>query len=107
MPNDPLFGPRLKVERAERHIKEIELGIEAFIDRNPYAVVPYDDPQSGDQVWRVHVREPVPACISAMLGDAVHNLRAAFDLIACQIVSIGSGTLAQVYFPINGNAEFV
>ena len=35
-----------------------------------------------------------------MIGDAVHNLRAAFDLIACSIVELGTGNRTQAQFPV-------
>jgi hypothetical protein len=101
----PLFGPRLKVERAKTHIGDVYRGIDAFIKRNPYTVLAKTDDKTGDKVFRVQVNEPVPICLSGLIGDAIHNLRAAFDLIACQIVGLGTGSVTQAQFPVNGRPD--
>jgi hypothetical protein len=38
------------------------------------------------------------------LGDAVHNLRAALDLMACDIVRLNGKSTRDVYFPFSFNA---
>jgi hypothetical protein len=83
---DVLAGPRIKIERAKRHIRDLEAEIAAFHGRGPYEIVAYDDAKTGDKIFRVKIREPVPTCLSGAIGDVVHNLRAALDQLAWQLV---------------------
>jgi hypothetical protein len=81
-----LAGPLIKIERAKRHVRELEADIRAFIERNPYRIVRDQDAEAGRYVYRVHIVEDVPACLSATIGDIVHNLRSALDQLVCQLV---------------------
>jgi hypothetical protein len=45
---DVLAGPRIKIERAKRHIRDLEAEIAAFHGRGPYEIVAYDDAKTGD-----------------------------------------------------------
>ncbi|MEO6924137.1 MAG: hypothetical protein ABI142_09955 [Bryocella sp.] len=51
--------------------------------------------------------KPTPARISAMIGDAIHNLRSALDHVAYQLVwvSLGRQPTGHVYFPIADDRE--
>ncbi len=95
----PLHGASLKIDRAKIHIRDIQSEISRFWGRTPYVVTPHED-QNGDLVFKINVREDVPIALSTMIGDAIHNLRAAFDLIACEIVDIGGGSRAKAQFPV-------
>jgi hypothetical protein len=101
MSKDPLHGPKLKIERAKRHIRDLDTEIAAFHGRRPYEVIAQDDPQTGDQVFRVRIREEVPADLSGIIGDVIHNLRATFDLIAAEVVAANGGDRNQAYFPVS------
>lgn len=79
-------GPKLKVERAKKHIAELEAAIEAFHSTYPYRVTQNEDPQTGEFVVRVQVEKVVPDALSAVIGDAVHNLRCALDYVVCDLV---------------------
>ena len=39
MADDKLRGPRLKIERADEHIRELESAIKRFHESNPYEIV--------------------------------------------------------------------
>jgi hypothetical protein len=100
-----LAGPRLKIERAERHVRELEAEIRAFRERNPYRVVRDHDAQAGRYVYRVKTVEDVPACLSTIIGDIAHNLRSALDQLACQMVLANRGQVkTRTGFPIGGGA---
>src|SRR5437879_5011190 len=95
----PLEDPRLKVERAKQHISEFDREVSAFLARDPYAVVVEPDADPGYNVTVVHVREEIPKKLPAILGDVVHNLRAALDLTAVEMVRRNNGDIEDVYFP--------
>ena len=79
-------GYRLKIERAERHTREVAEVVQTFLANNPYSIVKEDDPSAGQRVWKLRIHKCVPAELSAIVGDAIHNARSALDLIAVAVV---------------------
>ncbi|MBV9511598.1 MAG: hypothetical protein JO303_15100, partial [Caulobacteraceae bacterium] len=77
---------RLKVERAKRHINELGQEIAAFFARSPFVIHVQEDLKAGERVWWLEIREIVPREWSAIVGDAIHNLRASLDLMMVAIV---------------------
>jgi hypothetical protein len=95
---------RLKLKRARRHIAELEGEIAELIERQPYAIVPdCDDPCSYGLKIRAlgDVTEP----LSPIVGDVIHNLRAALDLLACGLVGRKGENTRKVYFPFSTSAS--
>ena len=41
--------------------------------------------------------------MSAIIGDGIHNLHAALDLLATELAIVGGGTGKDVYFPFNAD----
>lgn len=96
---------KLKIERANRHISDLDQTLNAFRESKPYRIVIEKD--SDPEMCRLVVRTGIelPSEFSAIIGDAVHNLRAALDLLACDLVRQNGGDVEEVYFPFcaNGN----
>jgi hypothetical protein len=100
-----LTGPRLKLKRASYHLNELQRGVAAFLQSGPYEAVAQDNPETGMREARIRVKTPVPPALSAICGDVVHNLRAALDHLAGQLVIANSGQPdSNTEFPI-GQAE--
>jgi hypothetical protein len=102
----PLEGPKLKVERAKEHFQQLEAEIKTFNAGNPYRIVVEEDSQSGDQLYRVKVNKQPPTRWSTIIGDVVHNLRSALDLLVNEAVRANGKTPNRYTgFPIyqNGN----
>jgi hypothetical protein len=79
--------------------------IRAYHLRAPFYIEVEID--NGRKYWRVRVREEVPLEFSAILGDSIHNLRAALDLLACELVRLNHQNDDDVYFPFaNSAADF-
>lgn len=76
--NHPLDAARLKVARAEEHIRELQREIRSYLDSQPYDVIP--SRRAGQGGPAVHLRVPPPHRLSAIVGDCLSNLRAAVDL---------------------------
>jgi hypothetical protein len=94
----------LKIERANKHIKELEAAISSFRDSNPYKVATKRDTETQNLIYYVESAKPVPVKIAAIAGDAIHCLRDALDHLAQQLYRVGTGD-AQGYrdatsFPI-------
>jgi hypothetical protein len=95
------LGPRIKIQRAKKHIYELDSEIQGFLKRNPYLIFSEIDPDNGNKVWHVRVRKDPPPRWSAIAGDAIHNLRSSLDLLVGQLVLANGGTIAdKTAFPI-------
>lgn len=89
--NVSLDGTRLKLERAKDHLRDFEAATQRFFQTNPYEIVVQDNTHA-DQRQHVVVRaDPLPASLSLILGDAIHNLRSALDHLIWQLVIANGG----------------
>ncbi|MER9079950.1 hypothetical protein [Mesorhizobium sp. M0895] len=94
-------GPRIKVERAYRHISELEAELRQFRERKPYHVFIEHDASAGMNHICYEVRETIPASWGAIIGDAIHNLRSALDLLVNDLVAMhGVVKRGHARFPI-------
>jgi hypothetical protein len=94
-------GPLLKLDRAKKHIADLEVAIRNFWDSDPYQVVNEPDAESGQDVYIVRVRADPPQELSAIAGDAIHNLRATLDLLVRQLIVANGKTPQKDAFPIS------
>ena len=104
----PFQAPKLKLARAGQHISELEAKVSAYWDEKPYRVV-VEQPAELKNVpacaFVTKIRKAVPVELSGPIGDAVHNLRAALDLLACDLVRLNGGSAKSVHFPFAASAE--
>ena len=80
-----------KIERANKHITDLNNALRAFGATNPYRVGIKRDPDTRKPIYYMAKVDAVPAEISMILGDAVQNLRASLDHLAQQLCLVGSG----------------
>jgi hypothetical protein len=95
-----------KVKRAEQHIQDLGRAIGAFLDSKPYgtAAKTYQKPRR--VVYYVSGVKEIPATISLMVGDAIHNLRSALDHLVYQLVLANLETPSRdTSFPIYDSAS--
>ena len=105
----PFEASKLKLERAAEHLKEFETAATAYLNSKPCAIVVEPFPgglheSMGTQSWNARIRKPVPPKFSAMIGDFIHNLRTALDLLVCDLVTINGKSAKEVYFPFCATA---
>jgi hypothetical protein len=102
MTRQPDFtGVRIKVERAKHHFRDLERRIERFREANPYEPIRYDEPDTGDLVYKAKIPNQPPPYWSAIVGDCVHNLRSSLDLLVCEMVRAeGEPVRERTGFPI-------
>lgn len=67
---------RLKVERANEHIRDFDEAFQAFLDRHPYGI--FCQGRHGVS-YHFGMTEPIPDEIMIVAGDAIHNLHTALD----------------------------
>ncbi len=106
-----LDGCRAKVERAKKHVSDLQNAIDAFFKTNPYVVGPKRDPETRKLIYYVVSVRDTPLAIPAIAGDAFQNLRSALDHLAFQLWQVGTGgkgPFEHVYFParFNSAAEY-
>jgi hypothetical protein len=96
----PLFeASNLKIERAIQHLQELEMVLFTHANNHPPQATFKKNEQGS--VTHIHVvTKSPPKMVGAIVGDIVHNLRAALDLMAVELVSLTPNANTNgVYFP--------
>jgi hypothetical protein len=71
---------RLRLDRAEWHVTQCLEQVQRYEAARPFRAVPDDDPdETGQYHYRFVVEPPPPVNLALLLGDAIHNARAALD----------------------------
>src|SRR5689334_19456648 len=98
----PTFvGPKLKIERAQKHIRDLDERFTIFAQSDFYSLRVNEDEESGDSILQLEHTEPIPDDFALITGDALLNLRSALDLLVSDVVYYGLGTRPKkLYFPI-------
>lgn len=88
---DPLdfYGPHLKTERAKHHIDHLEDVFRGYVRASKKAVAP----KFNLKVRERQIGGSFPRHTPTILGDALHNLRAALDHAYCILVEANGGTV--------------
>lgn len=77
--SDPFASARLKIDRAKKHIEELQVITSAL--PNAYTATVEIDPHGGHEVLKhdLRDRDKLIGEIALVIGDAVHNLHCALD----------------------------
>jgi hypothetical protein len=96
-----ISGIRLKIERAHKHIGDLNAVISDFLGTDFYSLGTKHKPEIGQVAYYVTGVRHLPDEIPAVLGDAIHNLRSALDHLAWQLVEVcGQQPGTATKFPI-------
>lgn len=93
-----------KLRRAQVHISEVQQQVSALQGMEPWSIE--REPMASDGwTYRFRVHRPISADLSATVGDAVANMRAALDYVAYELARHHVGTMsdteeAATAFPI-------
>jgi hypothetical protein len=99
-------GVWIKVERAKEHISDLEALVERFDQAEPYRVLSYCELDTGDLVYEVKVSDQPPLRWSAIVGDAIHNLRSSLDLMVCETIRAKGNMVKEGHgFPVFKSAD--
>ena len=97
-------GFQLKVERALYHLKELEGSVDEWLERDAYTLREKPQAESGKKILSIEPLESVPSHFQLLIGDFVHNLRSAVDLLAFDLAWTGSrGPMRRL---VAENSEF-
>jgi hypothetical protein len=81
----------LKIERAERHIDDLEQTFKLFVKSQEHKVCVTNDPKTGDLLFEVVFSRGIPSELALIAGDAIHNLRTALDHATWELVGVDCG----------------
>lgn len=95
----------VKVSRAKRHIRELEDSLDSFLNKRPFRTFIGPHKRPGKRLISVKQIHSIPVGFSAIIGDAVHNLRSALDLLIYALVGT-KNERAQFPFSEKGEAAF-
>lgn len=103
-PPDHLAASHLKVKRAEQHIDAIDHTLTEFLNSDFYTVSVDKNPERGSNHLCIDIKPtPFPFHGAALvIGDALHNLRSALDILYYGFVS---GPTDWTSFPIRDTRE--
>lgn len=93
-----------KLRRAQAHISEVQQRVSALQGTQPWSIqCEPTGPDGWAYLFKIH--RPIPTDLSAAVGDAVANMRAALDYIAYELARHHVGTMsdseeAVTVFPI-------
>ena len=95
-----LFACRAKVGWAQHHLDTFKGHVETFLKGHQYLAIGEPDAERGCYVARLKNPPPIPATEWAlMIGDCVHNTRAALDFLAWELAGADPED-RETYFPI-------
>ena len=90
---------RAKLANALKYIEEVDAGLRAY-DSSGHTSVTLD--------WKggmTLTRNEIPFTVNSTLGDAIHNMRAALDLMAAELARINGKSDSKVYFPFSNSKD--
>jgi hypothetical protein len=93
---------RLKVDRANKHIEDIDRSVRNLSDPDAHVVTTDVDPHTGQKFIHYDIPQDIPTNLALMIGDAVHNLRTALDYAWLQTLErvVPSAVSDFAQFPI-------
>ncbi len=81
-----LSGPKLKIERAKQHINDLQTQIRKFETSGIYDLSVKKDAETGNNFIQIEIVKSVPPIFALIIGDALHNLKAALDFTVNEVV---------------------
>jgi hypothetical protein len=101
---DRLAGCYVKLARARAHLDALRAAVVNLFGAEPERIPAVFDAATGNYVIRAQRSIVIPLEWSAIAGDVVHNLYAALDYLAWELVAVNGGTgTRSTAFPIFPN----
>lgn len=96
-----LKGAGLKIERAKKHIDELDRRMREFSDHDAHTIAVEQHIDTRESLIQIMVAESVPEDFALIIGDAIHNLRSALDIAISDIEFATTGHRKdRTQFPI-------
>jgi hypothetical protein len=99
----PFPGPHLKVKQSQKHIECLNRLLADYGARVKFG---FRKAEETDLVsWTLVFSEPPPEDVSPLIGDSIHNLRSALDLMICDVARLRAETTDHLAFPFAKDEE--
>jgi hypothetical protein len=95
----PFSGPLLKVKQSQKHIQCLKKALASYAARVKFGFRKADIPETDLVSWTLLFSEPPPEDVSPLIGDSVHNLRSALDLMICDVARLRDEATDFLAFP--------
>lgn len=107
---DALKGCRLKIGRAEQHLRDLHGVCQPLMRPGRDAFTYTDFPERGQRFYHLKREPEIPDVVAILTGDAIQNLRTALDHLAFSLYLTGpkkgvTKDLHRLYFPIGSSAN--
>lgn len=99
-PPHELAGCQLKLDRAYEHVQFLNRAVEQFLRLNPQEATPKIHAENSEVVVWMKVRDTPPLWWSAVMGDAIHNLRSALDHLVHQLAIANGKSPSGLSYPV-------
>lgn len=88
---NPFDGSRAKIDRAKRHLEELNADMEAGTSQQLYGIRTRDDPQTGERVVQLLLPRKLFIQYAVVVGDVIHQLRSALDHLVWELIIRSGG----------------
>ena len=100
-------SPQLKLDRAKEHLRDFYLQFSYYNSFKPYQPIREMDADGSGYTLKLGLCPPIPTSLSAIAGDAVHNMRAFLDHLVWELVRANHRNPdSDTMFPISANLRF-
>src|SRR5437588_200384 len=95
-----------KLNRATKHIEDLDAAIDVFFKTDPYVIRADTNPDRAERSYKLVRHTDIPNEIVMICADALYNMRSALDHLACRLVeSNGNVPTTRTAFPIADSAQ--
>jgi len=94
------MAPGLKIQRAKHHIADLNRRVNAYVAKGDLCLTALRDPERREATLFFETYPTLPPLFGLIIGDAVHNLRSALDLLVWQMVAERTKAPGKVQFPM-------
>jgi hypothetical protein len=92
--------PRITLNRAQHHIRDLETRINAFVREKPWTYLIDNESTPGQELHKIKFTQRLPEVLPCIVFDAVSNLRATLDQCGyASAVASGKANPKQTAFP--------
>lgn len=99
--DDPLRGPRIKLERAYNHLEYLERTEKDFFRKNPCRIVFDTISKPGKKIAKLTLDARPPEILHVLSGELVYQLRSSLDQMAVALARLSASkpNPSVVHFP--------
>lgn len=100
----------LKIERAQRHLSEMERVVTDYLARYPArwsGTIEMHAEERRAEINFSFEHDAMPEEASSILGDIIHNLRSSLDLMASELCVLRQESPKDVYFPFCDDPDYL